>query len=82
MREFTLSDLKKIMEETGGPDDLNGEVCETRFEELGYDSLAVLEIAARIGQDFSVYLPDDVVRQLTSPSATVSVVNTLLAQEE
>jgi act minimal PKS acyl carrier protein len=82
MHEFTLADLNKIMRESGGndgPSHLDDDAAQATFSDLGYDSLAVLEIAARIGQDFPVYLSDDDVGQLATPRDTVMVVNKLLA---
>ncbi len=79
MQQFTLDHLNRIMRESGGDNDLNGATVDTSFSDLGYDSLAVLEIAARIGQDFTVLLSDDAVEQLETPSNTVTMVNHLLA---
>jgi minimal PKS acyl carrier protein len=81
MREFTYDDLNKIMQEAGGLAELTEEAGRTAFADLGYDSLAVLEIAARIGQQFPVHLPDEVVDRLTSPSITVTIVNDMLTSE-
>jgi hypothetical protein len=39
----------------------------------------VLEIAARIAQDFMLVLTDDAADQLETPSNAVTVVNSLLA---
>jgi minimal PKS acyl carrier protein len=78
MQQFTLDHLNRIMRESGGERDLNGAAADTSFSDLGYDSLAVLEIAARIGQDFTVLLSDDAVEQLGTPSNTVTMVNSLL----
>jgi len=82
MRAFTLDDLKGIMQRAGGIDgasELDVESADTSFYDLGYDSLAVLEIAARIQEDFTVRLSDDMVERLASPSDAISVVNELLA---
>jgi act minimal PKS acyl carrier protein len=79
MQEFTLGHLNRIMREVGGEDDLNGETADTTFSDLGFDSLAVLEIAARIAQDFMLVLSDDAADQLETPSNAVTVVNSLLA---
>jgi act minimal PKS acyl carrier protein len=79
MHEFTLDHLNRIMRETGGDGDLNGDAADTSFSDLGYDSLAMLEIAARIGQDFMVLLSDDAVEALVTPTHAVTMVNRLLA---
>jgi len=80
MRAFTLDDLSKIMRQAGGgASELNAESASISFDDLGYDSLAVLEIAARIQEDFTVRLSDDIVERLATPNDAVSVVNELLA---
>lgn len=82
MPAFTLDDLKAIMRRAACAEDasrLDGDTADTSFADLGYDSLAVLDVAARIQEDFRVRMSDDLVERLVTPGDAVKVVNELLA---
>lgn len=73
-----LDDLKRILREGAGTDedvDLDGDVLDTEFATLGYDSLALLETAARIGREFGISIDDDVVTAARTPRELLTVVN-------
>lgn len=79
--EFTLDDLKRILLEGAGADegvDLDGDILDTGFEELGYESLALLETGGRIEREFGITLDDDVLTDAQTPRALIAAVNTLL----
>lgn len=64
MRKLDLADLVELLRSSAGEDesiDLDGDIQHTPFPDLGYDSLAVLELAAAIQRQYSVELSDDVV---------------------
>ncbi|MEV7009978.1 acyl carrier protein [Streptosporangium sp. NPDC051022] len=70
MRELTLADLARILRECAGEDegvDLSGDFGDVPFADLGYDSLAVLETAARLSRDYGVHLSDDDVLDAGTP---------------
>jgi act minimal PKS acyl carrier protein len=48
------------------------------FDELGYDSLAVLETHSRIGRDYGVDIPEDAASGIKTPQELVDFVNTRL----
>ena len=51
MARMTLDDLRTLLIACAGADegsDLSGDILDTPFEDLGYDSLALMETAARI----------------------------------
>lgn len=76
--EVTLDDLKRILREGAGTDenvDLDGEVLDTEFAELGYDSLALLETAARISREYGITVEDDVVTSARTPLDLLKIVN-------
>lgn len=78
MREFTVDDLTRIMRATVGVDDsvdLDADILDTQFTDLGYDSLAVLEIANKIEKEFPVSIPDDAVGEMETPRHLVDYVN-------
>lgn len=54
------------------------QAAEQPFDELGYDSLALLETHARIRHDFGVELSDDEVGEIKTPRELVDYVNTQL----
>lgn len=80
--QFTLADLKQILREVAGADesvDLDADILDASFEDLGYDSLALLEAGSRIEREYSVALDDSTVTDATTPRALLDVVNATLA---
>lgn len=76
--EVTLTDLKRILREGAGADesvDLDGEVLDVEFADLGYDSIAVLEAASRITREYGIALDDDATTSARTPRALLNVVN-------
>jgi act minimal PKS acyl carrier protein len=83
VREFTLDDLKRILRASGGESDITsqeGDISDVTFSDLGYDSLAVLELASRIEEEYGVAVPDSAVQELPTPAATIAFVNERLRQ--
>ena len=80
-KTFGITDLTRILTEAaGGADglDFSGDAADTEFEELGYDSIAMLETAARIEREFGVKLDDSAVADTMTPRAMVDLVNSYL----
>ncbi|MFJ4342469.1 acyl carrier protein [Streptomyces sp. NPDC088915] len=78
---FTLDDLTRILREGAGANDataLDGDILDTDFEALGYDSLALLETGGRIEREFGVTLEDEVFTDNRTPRALVEAVNETL----
>ncbi len=82
MTKMTLEDLMEILAECAGEDeDIDRtDVLNSSFDQLGYDSLAVLEAAAAVQLRFGVPLPDDVVASMRSPGEFLERVNQLAEQ--
>jgi minimal PKS acyl carrier protein len=81
--ELTIADLTRILRECAGADedvDLDGDILEMTFEDLGYDSLALLNTAGRIERDLSIKLPDETVAEAKTPRALLATVNELARQ--
>lgn len=77
MPELTIEQLVQIMRECAGEDEsvsLDGDIYDAPFSDLGYDSLAVMETAARIERQFGLNLPDDIAVAET-PRAFLGTVN-------
>ncbi|MFJ4014369.1 acyl carrier protein [Streptomyces sp. NPDC090026] len=80
---FTLEDLKRILREGAGADesvDFDGDILDTEFEDLGYESLALLETCGRIEREYAITLDDSVVGEVRTPRRMVEVVNEHLGQ--
>jgi len=78
---LTIEDLKRIMRECAGEDDsisLDGEILDTPFLDLGYDSLALLETAALIKRQYGVTVSDDDLHGIETPRAFLDKVNSVL----
>ncbi|MFE2935542.1 acyl carrier protein [Streptomyces sp. NPDC059278] len=78
---FTLADLKQILLEAAGVEegiDFDGDVLDTEFEALGYESLALLETGGRIERAYGIDLDDDVLTDAVTPRALIGIVNELL----
>ena len=79
--EMTVDDLKNLLSTAAGvPEgiDLGGEILDTGFDELGYDSLALLETASRIERMYGVQLADSLVTDAVTPRLLIAAVNELL----
>ncbi|WP_121748945.1 acyl carrier protein [Streptomyces sp. E2N166] len=77
-KEFTLEVLRRILLEGAGADegvDLDGDILDTDFEELGYESLALLETAGRIEREYGIALDDDVFTDNPTPRGLIAAVN-------
>jgi minimal PKS acyl carrier protein len=79
---ITLRELQDIMRECAGEDESVEsfeQAPDTTFEDLGYDSLALLETHSRIKRDYGIELPDDEVTVLRTPKELADLVNTQLS---
>jgi act minimal PKS acyl carrier protein len=79
---FTLDDLRRILLSAAGVDDgvdIHGDILDSAFEDLGYESLALLETGGRIEREFDISL-DDVLADATTPRKLVDVVNARLTE--
>lgn len=75
---FQLADLRRVLRESAGADegvDLDGEILDTAFEKLGYDSIALMEAAARISREYGTPIEDDALTTATTPRELLALVN-------
>ena len=78
MSEMTCADLVSIMRECAGESEMlagEADILDVTFEELGYDSLAMLETAGQIQRRFQVALDDDTVVEAKTPRLFLEMVN-------
>ncbi|MEU9731517.1 acyl carrier protein [Streptomyces sp. NPDC048002] len=76
--ELTLDDLTGLLRECAGEDEtvnLDGDVLDKPFVELGYDSLAVLQTTGRIEREHGLSIDEDAVADAETPRAYLAVVN-------
>ncbi|MFF2703446.1 MULTISPECIES: acyl carrier protein [Streptomyces] len=82
-KEFTIADLKRILLEGAGAEegvDLDADILDTDFEELGYESLALLETGGRIEREYGISLDDDVFTDNRTPRTLVDAINNHLKE--
>lgn len=81
MTQFSIDELIRLLRESAGEDeavDLSGDILDTEFELLGYDSLAMFNTVGRIERDNGIQLPDSVVMEARTPRALLAEINTRL----
>jgi minimal PKS acyl carrier protein len=76
-KTMTIEDLHRILIACAGGDveTPDGDISRVSFEELGYDSLVLIETAAVLKRDHGVDLPDDEVSGARTPSELLDRVN-------
>ncbi|MFJ8360476.1 acyl carrier protein [Streptomyces sp. NPDC093984] len=82
MATMDIEDLRRILVACAGEDDaadLDGDILDVTFQDLGYDSLAMMETAARITQEYGVDLSDDQITEVATPRALLDLVNRSVA---
>jgi act minimal PKS acyl carrier protein len=75
---MTIDDLIRILTESAGMDEsLEGssDLSDRPFDDLGYDSLALMETAAHIEQEYGIVIPDEQITELKTPRALLDLVN-------
>ncbi|MDZ5443315.1 acyl carrier protein [Micromonospora sp. 4G57] len=82
MTSFTLDDLRELLGSIAGVDestDLSGDIADVPLADLGYDSLAMLELAGHVQRCYGVPIPDEAVERMTTPRGTVDYINAQFA---
>jgi aromatase len=82
--QFTITDLERMLASgaESKPDRRSAfdrHVLDTEFSEIGYDSLALLELAGRVQREYGVPMPDDAHTQMTTPRQAIDFINSRLA---
>jgi act minimal PKS acyl carrier protein len=83
MAQLTLAAMRTILVACAGEDDsvdLSGDILDVTFEDLGYDSLALMESASRIEREYGVSLSDDDVNEELTPRLLLELVNNTVAE--
>ncbi|GAA1262294.1 acyl carrier protein [Kitasatospora nipponensis] len=83
MSEFTLNELTEKLRECAGEaenyDVDTDDVSDVPFLELGYDSLALLQVTGVLKRERGVELSDDEVIGVETPRALLEMINTNLS---
>lgn len=77
MSTFNMDDLRRILTAVAGEDeevDLSGDISDVTFEHLGYDSLALMEMGARISQEYGIQISDDEAADFETPGDVLAAV--------
>lgn len=77
-KKIELRDLRRILEEGAGAAygvDLDADILDIEFAELGYDSIAIMETAARISREFAIRIDDDALVEANTPRQLLDLVN-------
>ncbi len=77
-QRFTLDDLRRILiASAGAPEgpDVGQDTADMTFEELGYDSLALLETGSHIERELGISLDDSDVLEAHTPRELIAVIN-------
>lgn len=78
MSMFTLDDLCVVLRKAGGDNELlEGDVSVVSFEDLGYDSLALIEVAAILKEEYGI-ASDGEVERMRTPREVLDFVNARL----
>jgi act minimal PKS acyl carrier protein len=76
VKKFDLEDVQRLLRECGGEvpsADLTA-FADSRFDELGYDSLAILELTVRIENQYGVRIGDEDMAAIGTPADLVQYV--------
>jgi act minimal PKS acyl carrier protein len=75
---ITMERLVDILRESAGEDEsvnLDGDVLDSPFTDLGYDSLALYNTVGRVEREYGIRLPEDLVSDSTTPRNLIDAVN-------
>ncbi|KIE26507.1 acyl carrier protein [Streptomyces sp. MUSC 125] len=82
MATFTQADLVRCIREAAGEDeglDLDGDIADMTFADMGYDSVAMVEVTLLVERELGIGLPeDDRTGKEATPKQFVELVNELL----
>ena len=77
---FTLDDLRTVLRDAAGDGDgLDGDILDVPLDELGYDSVSLLETSGRIERERGIALDDSTLSGAVTPRAFIAAVNEQLA---
>ncbi len=74
---MNLDQLREILAGCAGTTGEEFDECgaDASFDQLGYDSLVILDAAARVQQVYGLVIPDEVATSLSTPTAMLAAAN-------
>ncbi|MFE5858730.1 phosphopantetheine-binding protein [Streptomyces sp. NPDC056500] len=81
MTAFTQADLVGYIRRAAGEDDgldLDGDIAEITFADLGYDSISMVELTLLVERELGISLPEARTGKTATPKEFVETVNELL----
>jgi act minimal PKS acyl carrier protein len=74
---MSIEDLRGILIECAGGDAnaLPRDLVDVPFEELGYDSLVLIETSATLKRQYGVVIPDEQLTELRTPAELLQLIN-------
>lgn len=85
MQPLDIKDLVVLLRTNAGDSDtfdLDGDVLDVPFDELNYDSLALLQVTGAIERDYEVALDEEALEEAETPRQYLKVVNQVLASSQ
>jgi act minimal PKS acyl carrier protein len=80
-KNFTVDDLRQALLTCAGKAadvDLDGEIADIDFADLGYDSLALIETSSFLARRLAIGLPEDALAETPTPRRFVELINASL----
>ncbi len=77
MPHFALNDFKRIVGDAAGLHlalDIDGSSLDVPLTELGFDSIAMLEVAMLLQEEIGVTVPDELLVRLRTPREVIDYV--------
>jgi act minimal PKS acyl carrier protein len=81
-KTMSVDELRGILIACAGGEDteaFRGDISEITFDDLGYDSLALIETATRLKLDHGVIIPDELITEVRTPADLLELVNERIA---
>lgn len=85
MQEFTLEELIELIEtHAGEPEEgeLDVTVVDVLFQELGYDSVQLLEVISHIKERYGLDLAEEILAEVRTPRQILDTINEILRSRE
>jgi acyl carrier protein len=82
MAEMTFDELRNfLLRAVGGDDsvDLSADSLDEGLSDLGFDSLAVIDVTSKVEQHYGIKLPESDASEITTPREFLDLVNRVLA---
>lgn len=81
-QSFGFEDLKRILvDRVGLPEDVVTDDPSASFEDMGLDSLALVEIQLAMEQEYGITVADEDAEKITNVGDAISYVNSQLAAQ-